>query len=110
MRWQQFTGRVMAKGVEDTAFYNYSRLVSLAEVGGMPGRDPGLDGLEDFHAHNERIARDWPDTLNATSTHDTKRSEDVRARIHVLSELSERGERDVARWSKITAPLRTDGI
>src|SRR5437763_1200082 len=87
MRWQQFTGRVMAKGVEDTAFYNYNRLVSLNDVGGEPGRDPQRDGLEEFHARNERIARDWPDTMNATSTHDTKRSEDVRARINVLSEV-----------------------
>jgi (1->4)-alpha-D-glucan 1-alpha-D-glucosylmutase len=110
MRWQQFTGRVMAKGVEDTAFYNYNRLVSLNEVGGNPGRGPDFDGLAEFHARNERIARDWPDTLNATSTHDTKRSEDVRARINVLSELAETWEREVRRWSKMNEPLRAGGV
>ena len=88
-RWQQFTGRVMAKGVEDTAFYNYNRLLSLNEVGSEAGRLPDRDGLAEFHRRNERIARDWPDTLNATSTHDTKRSEDARARINVISELPE---------------------
>jgi len=100
-RWQQFTGRVMAKGVEDTAFYNYNRLVSLNEVGSEPGRDPDRDGLAEFHRRNERIARDWPDTLNATSTHDTKRSEDVRARINVLSEIAPAWASAVRRWSKI---------
>ena len=109
-RWQQFTGRVMAKGVEDTAFYNYNRLISLNEVGGHPGRgrnfDPrrgsGFDPVNEFHQRNERIARDWPGTLNATSTHDTKRSEDVRARLNVLSEMPEAWERQVRRWSAIT--------
>jgi (1->4)-alpha-D-glucan 1-alpha-D-glucosylmutase len=110
MRWQQFTGRVMAKGVEDTAFYNYNRLVSLNEVGGEPGRDPKCDALAELHERNERIARDWPDTLNATSTHDTKRSEDVRARINVLSEFPQSWEREVRRWSKTNEPLRVDGI
>ena len=110
MRWQQFTGRVMAKGVEDTAFYNYNRLISLNEVGGDPGRDGGFDPLEEFHQRNERIQRDWPDTLNATSTHDTKRSEDVRARINVLSEIAESFERDVRRWSAAIEPLRKNGI
>jgi (1->4)-alpha-D-glucan 1-alpha-D-glucosylmutase len=110
MRWQQFTGRVMAKGVEDTAFYNYNRLVSLNEVGGNPGRDPRRDGLEEFHARNERIARDWPDTLNATSTHDTKRSEDVRVRIDVLSEMPDVWGAAVRRWSKMNEPLRANGV
>ncbi|HEV7922662.1 MAG TPA: malto-oligosyltrehalose synthase, partial [Thermoanaerobaculia bacterium] len=110
MRWQQFTGRVMAKGVEDTAFYNYNRLISLTEVGGDPGRGSDFDGLAEFHARNERIVRDWPDTQNATSTHDTKRSEDVRARIHVLSELAETWEREVRRWSKMNEPSRVGGV
>jgi len=101
-RWQQFTGRVMAKGVEDTAFYNYNRLISLNEVGGHPGRGRGFDPVTEFHQRNERIARDWPDTLNATSTHDTKRSEDVRARLHVISEMPEAWERQVRRWSVMT--------
>ncbi len=109
MRWQQFTGRVMAKGVEDTAFYNYNRLVSLNEVGGAPGRE-GFDGLAEFHSHNAVQREEWPHTLNATSTHDTKRSEDVRARIHVLSEIPDVWAREVRRWSKMNAPLRDEGI
>jgi len=109
LRWQQFTGRVMAKGVEDTAFYNYNRLISLNDVGGDPGRDD-FDGLRDFHEHNRRRHEHWPDTLNATSTHDTKRSEDVRARIDVLSEIPDGWARQVRRWSKMNAHLRRDGI
>ena len=101
-QWQQFTGRVMAKGVEDTAFYNFNRLVSLNEVGGEPGRTGSFDPIAELHARNERIARDWPRTLNATSTHDTKRAEDVRARISVLSEIPDEWARMVRRWSKIT--------
>jgi len=108
--WQQFTGRVMAKGVEDTAFYNYNRLISLNEVGGNPGRDAGFDPIAEFHARNVRCAGEWPHTLNATSTHDTKRSEDVRARINVLSEIPALWTRQVRKWSKMNAPLRTDGI
>jgi (1->4)-alpha-D-glucan 1-alpha-D-glucosylmutase len=99
MRWQQFTGRVMAKGVEDTAFYNYNRLISLNEVGGNPGRGD-FDGLREFHERSGRMQRGWPHTMNATSTHDTKRSEDVRARINVLSEIAPKWERQVRLWSK----------
>jgi len=110
MRWQQFTGRVMAKGVEDTAFYNYNRLVSLNDVGGDPGRDGDFDPLAEFHAHNARRQRGWRHTLNATSTHDTKRSEDVRARINVLSEMPAAWTRQVRRWSRLTAELRRDGV
>jgi (1->4)-alpha-D-glucan 1-alpha-D-glucosylmutase len=109
-RWQQFTGRVMAKGVEDTSFYNYNRLLSLNEVGGEPGRDADFDPVAEFHARNVRIQRDWPDTMNASSTHDTKRSEDVRARINVLSEMAEEWERQVRKWSKANETLRQDGI
>jgi (1->4)-alpha-D-glucan 1-alpha-D-glucosylmutase len=105
MRWQQFTGRVMAKGVEDTAFYNYNRLISLNEVGGNPGRSD-FDSLAEFHTHAARMQHLWPHTMNATSTHDTKRSEDVRARINVLSEIASQWERQVRRWSKKNAPLR----
>ena len=110
MRWQQFTGRVMAKGVEDTSFYNYNRLLSLNEVGGEPGRDERFDGLAEFHQRNIRQQRDWPHTLNATSTHDTKRSEDARARINVLSEMPEVWARQVRRWSKANGHLRIDGV
>ncbi|HEV7241278.1 MAG TPA: malto-oligosyltrehalose synthase [Thermoanaerobaculia bacterium] len=109
MRWQQFTGRVMAKGVEDTAFYNYNRLISLNEVGGEPGRGE-FDPIAEFHARNAEIASAWPHTMNATSTHDTKRSEDVRARINVLSEIPDAWERAVRKWSRINAPLKRDGV
>ncbi len=109
MRWQQFTGRVMAKGVEDTAFYAYNRLLSLNEVGGNPGRDD-FDGLAEMHRRNARRAAEWPHTLNATSTHDTKRSQDVRARIAVLSEIPDLWARTVRRWSRLSGALRRDGI
>ncbi len=110
LRWQQFTGRVMAKGVEDTAFYNYNRLISLNEVGGEPGRTGAFDPVAELHARNEEIARAWPHTMNATSTHDTKRSEDVRARIHVLSEIPEVWEREVRKWTRLNASLKRDGV
>ena len=87
MQFQQFTGPAMAKGVEDTAFYNFNRLVALNEVGGDPERF-GVSPAE-FHAWCERIGRDWPRTMLASSTHDTKRSEDVRARIALLSGIPE---------------------
>ena len=110
MRWQQFTGRVMAKGVEDTAFYNYNRLISLNEVGGDPALPRGFDGLAEFHRRNQRTQGQWPHTLNATSTHDTKRSEDVRARINVLSELPDWWGRQVRKWSRMNGHLRTGGV
>jgi (1->4)-alpha-D-glucan 1-alpha-D-glucosylmutase len=85
MKFQQFTGPVMAKGMEDTAFYRYQRLISLNDVGGDLHRF-GISTAE-FHAANQERLRDWPHTMLATSTHDSKRSEDVRARINVLSEI-----------------------
>jgi (1->4)-alpha-D-glucan 1-alpha-D-glucosylmutase len=109
MRWQQFTGPIMAKGVEDTTFYNYNRLISLNEVGGDPGRND-FDPIVDLHQRNERIARDWPHTMNATSTHDTKRAEDVRARIHVLSEIPDEWQREVRRWTRLNAPLKRGSV
>ncbi len=110
MRWQQFTGRVMAKGVEDTAFYNYNRLISLNEVGGEPGRGADFDPVAELHARNTSMARDWPHTMNATSTHDTKRSEDVRARISVLSEIPDEWARELKAWTRANASLKRDGI
>ena len=85
MRFQQLTGPVMAKGVEDTTFYVYNRLVSLNEVGGSPDRF-GIS-LETFHGQNIERSKFWPHAMIATTTHDSKRSEDVRARINVLSEI-----------------------
>ncbi|HEY0159839.1 MAG TPA: malto-oligosyltrehalose synthase [Thermoanaerobaculia bacterium] len=109
MRWQQFTGRVMAKGVEDTAFYNYNRLISLNEVGCEPGRGSDFDPVADLHARNERVARTWPATMNATSTHDTKRSEDTRARISVISEVPDLWQREVKKWTRMNEALKRDG-
>jgi (1->4)-alpha-D-glucan 1-alpha-D-glucosylmutase len=86
MKFQQFSSPVMAKGLEDTAFYRYNRLVSLNDVGADLHRF-GTTTAE-FHLANQQRQRDWPDTMLATSTHDSKRSEDVRARINVLSEIS----------------------
>lgn len=86
MKFQQFTSPVMAKGIEDTAFYRYNRLVSLDEVGSDLHRF-GVTGSE-FHSANQERLSTWPHTMLATSTHDSKRSEDVRSRINVLSEIS----------------------
>jgi len=99
MRFQQYTGPLMAKGFEDTVLYTYNRLLSLNEVGGDPQRF-GFS-LKEFHAFNEQRARLWPHGLNATSTHDTKRGEDVRARINVLSEIPQEWARTVNAWRKL---------
>ncbi len=87
LRFQQLTGPVMAKGLEDTVFYVYNRFVSLNEVGGSP-KYFGIR-LQDFHSESQRRAARWPNSMLATSTHDTKRSEDVRARLNVLSEMAQ---------------------
>jgi len=89
----------MAKGFEDTVLYVYNRLLSLNEVGGSPDKF-GIS-LVEFHDFNKNRASLWPHTLNATSTHDTKRGEDVRARINVLSEIPGEWNRHVQRWSKL---------
>ncbi|GIJ75173.1 malto-oligosyltrehalose synthase [Virgisporangium ochraceum] len=97
VRFQQFTGAVMAKGVEDTAFYRWSRFVALNEVGG----DPSRFGVtpEAFHAASASRQADWPRSMTTLSTHDTKRGEDVRARLAVLSELPDEWGAAVDRWS-----------
>ena len=97
LRWQQLTGAIMAKGVEDTALYNYHRLVSLNEVGGNPD-STGLS-IAEFHRRNLTRLERYRHTLNATSTHDTKRSEDVRARINVLSEIAEDWHSHLTQWT-----------
>ncbi|HVB97999.1 MAG TPA: malto-oligosyltrehalose synthase [Candidatus Dormibacteraeota bacterium] len=100
MQWQQFSGPVMAKGLEDTALYVHNSLISLNDVGGDPLRiEPPLDQVA-FHLFNQERLAHWPRTLNATSTHDTKRSEDVRARIDVLSELAVEWEERAFRWRR----------
>lgn len=103
MRWQQFAGPVMAKGLEDTANYAHNSLVSLNEVGGDPLREALPLDPEAFHLFNRTRQERWPATMNATSTHDTKRSEDVRARINVLSELPEEWRACLGRWSRLNA-------
>jgi (1->4)-alpha-D-glucan 1-alpha-D-glucosylmutase len=85
IRFQQVTGAVMAKGVEDTAYYRYSRLIGLNEVGGNPGAFGST--IAEFHAAQERRRGDAPDGMTTLSTHDTKRSEDIRARLAVLAEI-----------------------
>jgi (1->4)-alpha-D-glucan 1-alpha-D-glucosylmutase len=114
MRWQQFTGPVMAKGLEDTAFYVRNPLVSVNEVGGESSGPDSYLGVTEFHRRNLERHACWPLTMNASSTHDTKRSEDVRARINVLSELPEQWARALRRWMRInpsdTAPDANEQI
>ncbi|QSQ19665.1 malto-oligosyltrehalose synthase [Pyxidicoccus parkwayensis] len=99
MKLQQVTGPVMAKGLEDTVFYIYNRLVSLNEVGGEPERF-GVRATT-FHLRNQERAERWPASQLTSSTHDTKRSEDVRARINVLSEMPEEWRKRVKKWSRL---------
>lgn len=104
MRLQQLTGPVMAKGLEDTAFYCFNRLVSLNEVGG----DPGHFGMssDEFHAACAEAQACWPRTMLPSSTHDTKRSEDVRARINLLSEMPDHWSEAVSRWAGLNDRYR----
>jgi (1->4)-alpha-D-glucan 1-alpha-D-glucosylmutase len=105
-RFQQLTGPVMAKGVEDTAFYRYFPLAALNEVGGDPSR-LGLS-VEEFHRRNAERLRLFPHALTATATHDTKRGEDTRARLCVLSELPEDWSASVLRWQQQNQRWKTD--
>lgn len=108
MRLQQYTGPLMAKGVEDTAFYVYNRFLSLNEVGGHP--DHFGVAIAEFHQFNQQRSQHWPHPLNATSTHDTKRGEDLRARLNVLSEIPEVWEQQVQIWREINQPYKTAAI
>jgi (1->4)-alpha-D-glucan 1-alpha-D-glucosylmutase len=99
MKFQQITAPITAKGIEDTAMFRYNRLLSLNEVGGEPGSYGA--GVRAFHADSEYRSRHWPHEMLATSTHDTKRSEDVRARLNVLSEMTTPWRDAVRRWSRI---------
>jgi (1->4)-alpha-D-glucan 1-alpha-D-glucosylmutase len=103
MRVQQMTGPLMAKGVEDTAYYTYSRFLPLNEVGGSPDRFG--TSIEAFHAQNEARLRHWPRAMTTTTTHDTKRSEDVRARLSVLTEMPHVFESWVKDWLILTEPF-----
>jgi (1->4)-alpha-D-glucan 1-alpha-D-glucosylmutase len=106
LRFQQFTPPVMAKGVEDTAFYCYNRLAAMCEVGG----DPGSNGLsvEEFHAYNAKMQATHPYTMTTLGTHDTKRSDDVRARLAVLSEMPAKFGGALNRWSRMNNELRAE--
>jgi (1->4)-alpha-D-glucan 1-alpha-D-glucosylmutase len=105
VRFQQTCGPVMAKGVEDTAFYRWNRLVALNEVGGDPTR-LGVSPAQ-FHAHAARLQRDWPATMTTLTTHDTKRSEDLRARLLVLSQIPRRWAETVRAWHDQAARHRS---
>jgi (1->4)-alpha-D-glucan 1-alpha-D-glucosylmutase len=108
LKVQQFTGPLMAKSLEDTAFYRYHRLLALNEVGG----DPSAQALpvDAFHAMMVTRARQWPHGMTATATHDTKRGEDARGRIMALAEIPGEWTSTVARWKLLNAPhLVTDG-
>ena len=110
MRFQQITGPIMAKGVEDTAFYVYNRLVSLNDVGGTPDRFG--TSLETFHGQNIERMKSWPHAMITTSTHDSKRSEDVRARINVLSEEPREWADRARSWARMNKKKKTviDGV
>ncbi|MCS3451867.1 MULTISPECIES: malto-oligosyltrehalose synthase [Bradyrhizobium] len=108
LKVQQFTGPMMAKSLEDTAFYRYHRLLALNEVGG----DPAASAIapEAFHAMMQARTREWPHGMSATATHDTKRGEDARARIMALAEIPGEWTSAVARWKVLNAPhLVLDG-
>jgi (1->4)-alpha-D-glucan 1-alpha-D-glucosylmutase len=106
MKLQQYSGPVMAKGVEDTAFYRYNRFVALNEVGGYPDRFGTT--VANFHKTVSQRARRWPDSMLTTSTHDTKRGEDARARLAVLSEMPEQWASQVRLWSHALRARRGD--
>ncbi len=107
-RFQQLTAPVMAKGVEDTTFYEFNRLISLNEVGCDPSKfGTSPQALHEFFEHRQRH---WPTALSTLSTHDTKRSEDVRARLNALSEMPEEWDRRVHRWAELNEFHRQDGV
>ncbi len=105
MKFQQYTSPVQAKGMEDTVFYRYSPLASLNEVGSGSGRRTTTP--QEFHDANMHRMERWPDAMLTTSTHDTKRGEDARMRIHVLSEISEEWKSKLLEWSKINNAAKT---
>jgi (1->4)-alpha-D-glucan 1-alpha-D-glucosylmutase len=108
LRFQQFTSPVMAKGVEDTAFYCFNRLTALCEVGGDPARD-GVT-LDDFHAYQQTMQETHPATMTTLSTHDTKRADDVRARLAVLSEMPQRFAATIQDWRRFNAGRQSHAL
>ncbi len=105
MKFQQYTAPLMAKGFEDTGFYNYNRLIALNEVGGNPVNFGIL--VNDFHNHNISRLNNTPYGLITSSTHDTKCSEDVKARLCVLSEISELWQKKINKWSRVNKSRKT---
>ncbi len=105
LRFQQLTAPVMAKGIEDTVFYIDHRLISLNEVGGSPAHFG--ETVPEFHRMNAERAERWPGSMTAGSTHDTKRSEDARLRLHALTELPEEWRRQAARWTILNERHKT---
>ena len=105
LRFQQFTSPVMAKGLEDTTFYCFNRMIGLNEVGGSPDRN-GLT-LAEFHQYCAKMQAEHPLTMTTLSTHDTKRADDVRARLAVITELPARWRSAVSRWSRRNAQFKT---
>jgi (1->4)-alpha-D-glucan 1-alpha-D-glucosylmutase len=105
LRFQQFTSPVMAKGVEDTVFYCFNRMIGLNEVGGSPQRD-GMT-IEEYHGYCRRMQATYPRTMTSLSTHDTKRGEDIRARLAALTEIPGRWRTALSRWSRMNASFKT---
>jgi (1->4)-alpha-D-glucan 1-alpha-D-glucosylmutase len=106
MKFQQYSGPVMAKGLEDTAFYRYNRFVALNEVGGQP--DEFGTSIAAFHHANRQRAERWPNAMLGTASHDTKRGEDTRARLAVLSEMPDEWATQVQNWSRLLRARRGD--
>lgn len=107
-RFQQFTSPVMAKGVEDTAFYCFNRMIALNEVGGSPASD-GLS-VEHFHNYCAQMQSTHPATMTTLATHDTKRGDDVRARLATLTEIPSEWRKTLRRWSRMNAAARPQGF
>ena len=108
LRFQQFTSPVMAKGVEDTVFYCFNRMIGLNEVGGAPASDGST--IDEFHAYCIRMQATFPNTMTTLATHDTKRGDDVRARLAALTELPGRWKSALYRWSRMNARHKTNKL
>jgi (1->4)-alpha-D-glucan 1-alpha-D-glucosylmutase len=108
LRFQQFTSPVMAKGVEDTAFYCFNRMIGLNEVGGAPATD-GM-GVEQFHDYCAHMQAKYPLSMTALATHDTKRGDDVRARLAALTEIPARWKSALQRWARMNARFKINGL
>ncbi len=108
LRFQQFTSPVMAKGVEDTVFYCFNRMIGLNEVGGSPATD-GIS-VDEFHRTCTHIQATHPYTMTTLSTHDTKRCDDVRARLAALTEIPARWRSALQRWSRMNSALKSNGL